>query len=163
MITKEHVLEALMSFNIYGTVDGKPVIDLANHLVKELNRKNKEIDETISLQDFIAKLSEVPQFKNVVYAGGSKPGDFGSSRGYYEQLALGIAPNSAKNTSVRFLLSKAKKCIGKNYRGYKSGIYKMHHNSPVWCDNYGHWSNTAIIDVVEEDDKVVLITRKIED
>ena len=51
-----------------------------------------------------------------------------SYRGYYEQLAFGIA----ENVTVGEMLTDARSALGETFQGWKGGDYEMDEDTPVW-------------------------------
>ncbi len=89
------------------------------------------------------------------------PSFFDSWRGSYNELALdicGFGREDYKPLTVSEFLKKAKQAIGQEFYGYKSGTYTMNKNTPIWIANYGNAGSTALIDVVDNEYEVILIT-----
>jgi hypothetical protein len=77
-----------------------------------------------------------------------QPTTLHSFRGYYEQLGLGHEDSQGKpKVTVSSLLAELRLAIGKVFEDYKGGSYRMSADSPVWVENYGDGSNTAIVGV----------------
>lgn len=55
-------------------------------------------------------------------------------------------------------LKMLKETVGKEFTGYKGGEFTMDENTPIWVANYGNSGNTAVIDVIDEDYKIILVT-----
>lgn len=99
--------------------------------------------------------------------GSAVPTCLNSSRGDYSELALGyrldgydrhFKENDAKPSLATDLLSDLESAIGSTFEGYKGGEYKMTKDTPVWVDNWGNCSNTAIVDVIDGGYYILLIT-----
>ncbi len=90
------------------------------------------------------------------------PTEFRSWRGSYAELALGFAdyrrqPPAAPMPVTEFL-AMCQKTVGATFHGYKGGDYLMGKNTPVWVANWGNSGNTALVEVVDDDSQVILMT-----
>ena len=59
-------------------------------------------------------------------------------------------------------MKECKEAIGKEFTGYKGDEFLMGKNTPVWVSNYGQCPNTAIVDIVDKDDYIMIKTDDIE-
>jgi hypothetical protein len=87
------------------------------------------------------------------------PGNAGSYRGYYEDLAF--SPVSAPVT-VRQFLSECESALGSIFDGYKGGEFTMHHRTPLWVSEYGNNSGRAVVSTVDEPDAFVLVIKGVD-
>ncbi len=94
------------------------------------------------------------------------PTKLASWRGNYSELALGYMLSGYDNdkdhfakTTVHELLAEMKSAMGKVFDGWKGGEFMMGENTPVWVDNQGNASNTAIIDIVDDGWRVLIMTQ----
>lgn len=87
------------------------------------------------------------------------PTEFQSWRGSYAQLALGFSDGLC---NVSHLLTHAKDIIGEQLYGYKGGAYRMTEDTPIWVDNWGRFSETALVDLELRQSTVFLITQYID-
>lgn len=85
------------------------------------------------------------------------PTEIDSWRGSYNELALNYKTDGNELTVSEFL-TLLKSAVGKEFTGYKGGEFVMDENTPVWVANYGNSGNTAIVGVIDEDYKVILVT-----
>lgn len=85
------------------------------------------------------------------------PNSIDSWRGSYEELALGFTDEGKEMTITEFL-KMLKDTLGKTLTGYKGGDYLMSKHTPIWVANYGNAGNTAVIEVVDNEFEVILIT-----
>ena len=85
------------------------------------------------------------------------PTSIDSWRGSYNELALNFE-TQGEEMKVSEFLNMLKECIGKTFTGYKGGDFTMHKGTPIWVANYSHSGNTAVIDVVDNEYVVLLIT-----
>lgn len=85
------------------------------------------------------------------------PNDVDSWRGSYSELALNFT-TGGQEMKVSGFLKMLKDCIGKEFTGYKGGEFTMNKHTPIWVANYGNSGNTAVIDVVDNDYCIILIT-----
>lgn len=90
------------------------------------------------------------------------PTTIDSYRGYYSELALNFTTydNQAKPLSALEFYMLLKGAVGKTYTGYKGGAFIMSKNTPVWVANYGNAGSTAVIDVIDNEYQVILITAR---
>jgi len=80
-----------------------------------------------------------------------------SWRGDYSELALNYQ-SDGERMDVGEFLQMLKDAIGKEYTGYKGGEFAMGKHTPIWVANYGNSGSTAVIDVVDGEHTVYLIT-----
>lgn len=122
------------------------------------------LSDQLSLGDMLKKCEEIQNSLNgdksrrVLFDfGGVRPTSIGSWRGIYAELALSYSKDNVDTPLPEFiaLLSSS---IGKSFDGYKGGAFYMDADTPVWVDNYGEYSNTAVIDVVDDGYHSVIIT-----
>jgi len=106
---------------------------------------------TIKLGALIRALEACQKNANVQFNfGGFTPRGFSSFRGDYNHLALSYGHGNVK---VAELLDKAKACVGRDFTGYKGGMYKMSLDTPVWVDNPGDVTDTGLVMIAYEDNK----------
>jgi len=86
-----------------------------------------------------------------------------SWRGLYRELALGHAEYGTPGIleTVADVVADLKSCDGKTFTGYKGGDYVMDGTTRVYCDNWGRYSSTHIVGVLDLDYVVVLETRHV--
>ncbi len=85
------------------------------------------------------------------------PNSIDSWRGSYAELALNYMVDGTPMKVTDFY-NMLKETVGKEFTGYKGGEYIMSRQTPIWVANYSHSGNTAVIDVVDNDYVVVIIT-----
>lgn len=98
-----------------------------------------------------------------VYVGDEPAGQLGSYRGYYNQLTIyrsnGIGHGAdAPPVTVAELLADARDADGKTFTGYKGGDYTMGLDTAVWADDYSLAYGTAIAELVQDADRVTIVT-----
>lgn len=90
------------------------------------------------------------------------PTEIDSWRGSYNELALNYTSEDIKPKAKPFTVTKflkmLKDTIGKEFTGYKGGEYIMEEDTPIWVANYGNSGNTAVVDVLDNEYSVILIT-----
>lgn len=93
---------------------------------------------------------------------GACPVDVGSSRGSYDEPSLIPEKAHGAKCTVEDLRKMLERLLDEEFEGYKGGNYRYERSSPLWVDEYGEWTSTGIIGVVEEhpwyENSVVLIT-----
>lgn len=104
---------------------------------------------------------------SVVYDfGGLIPTTFDSWRGIYAELALGWTAQEWDESidgypemTVGALLHLANDANGRTFTGYKGGEFAMGLLTPIWIDNWGEYTSTALVGV-EVSYHVVLVTER---
>ena len=90
---------------------------------------------------------------------GMEPTTLDSWRGVYAELALGYAESAyPKECSLSELLAELRSGVGKTFQGWKGGDLTMGRGTPVCVANPGRSGNTAIVDVLDEEHTVILLT-----
>ena len=94
-----------------------------------------------------------------------------SYRGYYDHLALGWSDDSEAEPTTAQQLTKILRGAtgpGMQFTGWKGGEYRMTMDSPIWADNAGRASSTAIVGIEYDADArpewtqyVYLITERV--
>ena len=97
--------------------------------------------------------------------GSAIPTTLNSWRGSYNELALGYELSGHDNPTKHFasmtaksLLDELKAAIGKTYTGWKGGEYTMNKQTPVWVSNPGNASNTAVVGILNDEYRLIIIT-----
>lgn len=80
-----------------------------------------------------------------------------SWRGDYEELALNYQESGVQLKAGEFL-TVLKSAIGHTFQGYKGGDFTMNRHTPLWVANDGDSGNTAVIDILDKNYQVVIIT-----
>ena len=83
------------------------------------------------------------------------PTTVASYRGYYDQLAIGVAMD-AWPKPVRSLVTELESAVGKTFTGYKGGEFVMTRETAVWFSNYGCTSDCVPCGVRVDGDTVTL-------
>lgn len=83
----------------------------------------------MTLKELIVALEKAPADR-IVPHGFSYPHSY---RGYYDQLAF----EPRENVTAGAMLADAKSALGKTFKGYKGGAYKMDEWTDVWLAEYG--------------------------
>lgn len=85
------------------------------------------------------------------------PTKFGSYRGYYDQLALGVALEG--NVTAGALAEAAQRAVGATFEGWKGGKYQMTRSTPLWVDNPGEATGTQIVGVRDDGWALIIQTK----
>ena len=110
----------------------------------------------LTLGHLIAALSKAKPTSSLRYDFGPYyPDGLESYRGYYDHLALGFSEEPA---TVGVILELCKNMVGHTRTGYKGGDYLMTSDTPIWVANWGRCHSTALVNVIDEDWKVILET-----
>ena len=83
-----------------------------------------------------------------------------SYRGYYEDFAL--AYESGGECCIGTLVRYLKSVLGETLTGYKGGEYTMSDDTVVWVANHNESGGTAIVDVVDDEWRVILKTMMVD-
>lgn len=78
------------------------------------------------------------------------PTEIDSWRGIYAEVALSFTMDWRGGTEpmlVTDFIDMLIQTVGRTFTGYKGGEFMMTENTPVWVDNYGECTNTAVIGV----------------
>lgn len=107
------------------------------------------MSERLNLGQFIEVLEKRPSDQGVMFDfGGCVPTGWDSYRGYYDDLALGFSGEyGANGLTLAQLIDNSKRCIGKDFTGWKGGEYAMDAYSRIWVANPGNTSDTIITGV----------------
>ena len=119
--------------------------------------------QTATLGSLIDTLGKCAQGHEVVFDFcGTVPRELISYRGFYDHLAVTWKPrvNSDDDMTVADFLAMLKGAVGQTFEGYKGGEYVMSRETPVWVDNYGDCTRTAIIDIPANDFEVIISTTR---
>lgn len=101
--------------------------------------RSARLGELISA--FAACNPEADVYYDFAYLSPTKPASW---RGVYAELALGWASDRGSWLKVSEVLAWLREANGHLYEGYKGGTYRMGLSTPVWVDNWGQYSSTAI-------------------
>lgn len=121
---------------------GHPKQMTLRKLIEALERKDETLDVTFDFVHF------------------RPTGNAHSYRGYYEDLALGY--ESGSDCCVGTLVRSLKSMLGATLTGYKGGNYTMGDDTVVWVANHNESGGTAIVDVVDDDWRVILKTMMVD-
>lgn len=117
----------------------------------------------MNLGEIISKLETMnPDNQIMIEKGGAEftPGLFGSYRGYYEDLGLSVLDLNENHQTVQDFLNKCNECIGKQFEGYKGGLYTMTILTDLWCSEYGAAEGWKIYDVVDIGKAILIKTKE---
>lgn len=116
---------------------------------------------TMSLGELIDKLKAAEPGSTAWYDFGHlRPSKIRSYRGYYDHLALGW-DNKSDAPKVEDLIRDLEAADGGTYSGWKGGDYTMDLDTPIWADNAGDASSTAIVDVKVDAVSVKIVTKRV--
>jgi hypothetical protein len=150
-------------------------MDLQTYINQAMKARRQDVlskSDQMTLGEIILKLDPVVKNqKNVIaqYKGEATvkfdfeyffPTAIDSWRGSYEELALNICASDSKNEpmTVSCFLQMLKDTVGKTLEGYKGGDYLMTKHTPVWVANYGNSGNTAVVDIIDNEYEVIIMT-----
>jgi len=143
---------------------------ILDNAVAAKRAEEMKISAQLTLGELILKMEGKSDDKPVVFDDGKHfPTYLGSWRGSYCELALGYNEyEGEKPMEGSIFAEKLKEAVGKTYQGYKGGDFTMGKTTPVWVANDGESSGfrettedgheTAIVDIVETEDAIVLQT-----
>lgn len=88
------------------------------------------------------------------------PNSLESYRGYYSDLAFSCV--QYEHITVEELISLCENALNETFEGYKGGDFLMTEKTPLWVSQYGCVSSIAVMGSVENGDKFILLTKKID-
>jgi hypothetical protein len=112
-------------------------------------------DYHLTLGGLVKALSEIAPGTLVEFEDGTPVGTERSYRGFYADLAFssGSEPSTASD-----LLTTCARASVEVYTGYKGGDFAYDDSTPLWRAEYGD-CGPAIIAAVEQDGKLILVTK----
>lgn len=143
---------------------------ILNNALAAKRAEEMKTSAQLTLGELILKMEGKSPEKPVVFDDGKHfPTHLGSWRGSYCELALGYNEyETEKPMDGATFSEKLKEAVGKTYTGYKGGDFIMGKSTPVWVANDGECigfreetedgHETAIVDIIETDDSIVLQT-----
>lgn len=143
----------------------KNIQSLADIEIKRMRDEEFANSPQLNLGELIQKIencgliADDGAFKAITYDFANIiPTTLDSWRGNYAELALGWTTDS--NMTVDILLKELKSALDpdKYYQGWRGGNFKMDENTPVWVDNPGRYSRTAIVGVKDLGYEIIIIT-----
>ena len=90
------------------------------------------------------------------------PTTLDSWRGSYSEISLGFGNKPEGSPEIRELIKLLEEGIGNTYTGYKGGEFTMDAETPIWADDYGTSSETAIVGVIDDGYRAIIETRFID-
>lgn len=142
---------------------------ILNNVTSAHREARMSSSDQLTLGEMIAKFDAVSDKTKPVHLdfGGFVATDIDSWRGSYAELALGYG--NGVPCAVETLLKECRAAVGATFEGYKGGDFRMSRHTPVWIANYGRSGvegykgssdvpTVAVIDVLEADDRVLVVT-----
>lgn len=150
--------------------------DYLTNLVQQARDKSFANSPQLSLGELINEIKKCGvtkdngEDKEICYDFGTAiPTALDSYRGSYSELALGYKltgyDNDAEHLAevkAKDLLQHLKDAIGKEYIGWKGGEYTMSENTPVWVANSGNAGSTAIVGILNDGWRLIILTAYVE-
>ena len=146
-------------------------MDLQTYINNTISASRKESlakSDQLTLGELILKMEPIVEKQTkrdadseamVVYDFGYLyPTAIDSWRGSYEELALDYTEDGNGKMTASEFLKLLKETVGATFEGYKGGEFTMNKHTPVWVANYGHSGSTAVIEVVDNEYEIILIT-----
>lgn len=140
-----------------------------NNSIAVQRQKTFSKSDQLSLGEIILKLEPIVEKQKQRLADGQTeatvvydfeylfPNMIDSWRGSYSELALNFT-STGNNMKVTDFYCLLKDAVGKTFTGYKGGEFTMSRQTPVWVANYGNSGNTAVIEIVDNDYQVIIMT-----
>jgi len=94
----------------------------------------------------------------VVFDNGFSVGSEHSYRGYYDDLSF---ESDAVESTAATVLDACRRAAAEIYEGYKGGDFTYDERTPLWHAPYG-CCGSAIVGLIEQDGKLVLLTKDVE-
>jgi len=154
--------------------------EVLDNMIQAKRAEEMKTSPQLTLGELILKLESVISYEDLSTTTARKdlpivfdvepyrPVNIDSWRGSYCELALKYAGNESGAFTVMEILRLLKSVIGRTLTGYKGGEYLMGKTTPVWVANYGETGGfrkdgyTAVVDVIEEKDRIVIKTKAME-
>ena len=76
-----------------------------------------------------------------------RPTNLASYRGFYEDLALDF--EIGEPCPVVQLLDECRRAIGRQFEGYKGGLYTATRDTAIWCSHWGQAQNLVVTGIRE--------------
>ena len=117
----------------------------------------------MTIGEVLKEILNAPDDHTVVFAfGGIYPTRVDSYRGDYSEAALGFSSGDYGNermTVANFRRELQNSIDGREYHGWKGGLYRYNKSTPLHVDNYGNCSNTEIERIEVNDYDIIIHTR----
>jgi hypothetical protein len=142
---------------------------LHNKMDAERTDQIKKSDQ-LTLGELTVLLDNVDdKSKSVVLGDGHYATKFGSWRGAYDELAIRFQEEKSERypLTAREFYIKADGADGKEFQGYKGGMYQMGSTTPVWIANWGEMNGfigetQGVIGIEEGEDEVMVVSTEVE-
>ncbi len=149
---------------------------MVTNAVKVQRAEEMKTSEQLTLGELILKIESVGTkadkkydhkqgFKDIEFDfENARPSGLDSWRGIYAELAISFSFkwDNENKYNAEWFLKELKKALGKTYTGYKGGDFTMGKITPLWVANYGNAGNTAVVDIIDYEYKIVIITKYID-
>jgi hypothetical protein len=151
--------------SLHGIVKAGRLQRLNNSDQLTLGELMLKLEALLPNQEAIAK--KYGQEANVVFDFEyAIPTGLGSWRGSYDELAINFnfrgyeyfGGKKPEEMSLSKFIKILKDTLGKEFTGWKGGEFVMGKTTPLWVANDGNSGNTAVIDVLDNEYEVVLVT-----
>jgi len=94
--------------------------------------------------------------------GGYVPDGIDSWRGSYSELAIGHANKPYREyPKLSDFINMLESAIGSTFYGWKGGEFEMNEDTPIWVDNYGEYTETVVVGVIDDGFRIIIETRYI--
>ena len=114
----------------------------------------------LTLGEAIKQLAKFPNRYVVTFdTSNLSPHDEMSYRGYYSDLAFN---ESNESKTVEEFVQQLQDALNQEYTGYKGGDFRMDESTPLWVAEYGEASGIAIMSMHVAEDRIVVVTKKID-
>lgn len=122
----------------------------------------KTVSGQLNVREALALLDALPQDVRIQFATGIYPGSLDSFRGWYEDLAVGIATPIAAPT-VRTFASSLRAKIGTIITGYKGGDYLVTPDTALWVAQWGDCGPALVGFRLSKSGRYVKILTRVDD
>lgn len=143
-----------------------------DNMVKAERQRKFEKSDQLTLGEIISKLEPIVEKQQQRIKEGKDeaevvfdfeylyPTKIDSWRGSYAELALNFVDSDSSEVkmTVSQFTEMLKNTVRKEFTGYKGGEYIMSRHTPVWVANYGNSGSTAVIEIVDNEYDVIIIT-----
>ena len=141
------------------------MLDLQSYMdsaVKAARQKTLATSDQLTLGEMILMIEGVTgkheDEPSVYYDFGNFfPTSIDSWRGSYSELALNYTEDGEPLKISKFL-ELLKGAVGETFTGYKGGDFTMSKHTPIWVANYGSSGSTAVVNMIDEKWRIIIVT-----
>jgi len=133
----------------------------AQKLVDALRAMRKQTAANLSIGQMLKKLEQFNDDARLFLSNDKFfTTEFGSYRGYYEDMYIGYSDTDTGLNTVGGLRGILEAALAKGeMKGYKGGDFPIDHDTLLWMSSYGEVDGWALVDVVKVGDAIVVVAK----